>query len=158
PTFTPPASCTEDSKGNMNLNRRDLLKVGLFGSAALMLPAERVARTKLAEANRMPQSKLPQPFTMPWAKPPLATKTPVGGTDYFTIYQRQQQVRILPDKLTTIWGYADGVNSGAVTPGPTIMVDQKRPAVVRQVCALPGTHPQIGYQVWTSTHLHGSCS
>ena len=48
----------------MDLSRRDLLKVGLFSSAALMLPAERVARTKLAIANRMPQSKLPAPFTM----------------------------------------------------------------------------------------------
>jgi spore coat protein A len=142
----------------MELSRRDLLKVGLFGSAAMMLPAERIARTQLAVNNRMPQSKLPAPFTMGWQKPPLATKTPVGNTDYFTIYQRQAQVQILPDKLTTIWGYADGVNGAAITPGPTIMVDQKRPAVVRQVCELPDRHPEKGYQVWTSTHLHGSCS
>jgi FtsP/CotA-like multicopper oxidase with cupredoxin domain len=142
----------------MELSRRDLLKVGLFGSAALMLPAERIARTQLAIANRMPQSKLPAPFTMGWQTPPLATKTAVGGTDYFTIYQRQAQVKILPDKLTTIWGYADGVNGAAITPGPTIMVDQKRPAIVRQVCELPDRHPEKGYQVWTSTHLHGSCS
>jgi spore coat protein A len=142
----------------MELSRRDLMKVGLFGSAALMLPAERIARTQLAIGNRMPQSKLPAPFTMGWQTPPLATKTPVGDTDYFTIYQRQAQVKILPDKLTTIWGYADGVNGAAITPGPTIMVDQKRPAVVRQVCELPDKHPQLGYQVWSSTHLHGSCS
>ncbi|MEA2392778.1 MAG: hypothetical protein QOJ82_669, partial [Solirubrobacteraceae bacterium] len=32
----------------MVLNRRELLKLGLFSSAALMLPAERVARTQLA--------------------------------------------------------------------------------------------------------------
>src|SRR3954466_5350059 len=158
PHLAPPASCTEDSKGIMELSRRDLLKVGLFGSAAMMLPAERIARTQLAINNRMPQSKLPAPFTMGWQKPPLATKTPVGNTDYFTIYQRQAQVQILPDKLTTIWGYADGVNGAAITPGPTIMVDQKRPAVVRQVCDLPDRHPEKGYQVWTSTHLHGSCS
>src|SRR3954468_9105469 len=158
PHLAPPASCTEDSKGIMELSRRDLLKVGLFGSAAMMLPAERIARTQLAISNRMPQSKLPAPFTMGWQKPPLATKTPVGNTDYFTIYQRQAQVQILPDKLTTIWGYADGVNGAAITPGPTIMVDQKRPAVVRQVCELPDRHPEKGYQVWTSTHLHGSCS
>jgi FtsP/CotA-like multicopper oxidase with cupredoxin domain len=142
----------------MQLSRRDLLKVGLFSSAALMLPAERIARTQLAIANRMPQSGLPEPFTMAWQTPPLATKASVGATDYFTIYQRQAQVRILPDKLTTIWGYADGVNGGAITPGPTIMVDQGRPAVVRQVCELPDRHPEKGYQVWTSTHLHGSCS
>ena len=40
------------------LSRRDLLKLGLFGSAALLLPAERVARTALAEANRIPESRL----------------------------------------------------------------------------------------------------
>jgi len=39
----------------MELSRRDLLKLGLFGSAALLLPAERVARTALAEANRIPE-------------------------------------------------------------------------------------------------------
>ena len=70
PASRPPPSCTEDSKGIMELSRRDLLKVGLFSSAALMLPAERVARTKLAVANRLPQSKLPEPFTLPWKTPP----------------------------------------------------------------------------------------
>src|ERR687885_401311 len=101
----------------MQLSRRDLLKVGLFSSAALVLPAERIARTQLAVSDRMPQSKLPAPFTLPFQKPPEATKTSFGDTDYFTIYQRQPQVNILPDR-----------------------------------------HPELGYQVWTSTHLHGSCS
>jgi spore coat protein A, manganese oxidase len=142
----------------MQLSRRDLLKVGLFSSAALVLPAERIARTQLAVADRMPQSKLPEPFTMPWQTPPVAHKTAVGNTDYFAIYQRQSQVKILPDRLTTIWGYADGANGAPVTPGPTIYVDQGRPAVVRQMCELPERHPELGYQVWTSTHLHGSCS
>src|ERR687885_505160 len=142
----------------MQLSRRDLLKVGLFSSAALVLPAERIARTQLAVSDRMPQSKLPAPFTMPFQKPPVATKTSFGDTDYFTIYQRQAQVNILPDRPTTIWGYADGVSGAGVTPGPTIYVDQNRPAVVRQVNLLPERHPELGYQVWTSTHLHGSCS
>src|SRR3954468_23758905 len=143
----------------MELSRRDLLKVGLFGSAALMLPAERIARAKLALDNRMPQSLLPKPFTMPFAKPELAVKTTDGITDYFWLRQAQGQVNILPDKTkpTTIWGYANRFGAPC-TPGPTIMVDQGRPAVVRQANDLPGTHPQLGYQVWTSTHLHGSCS
>ena len=136
----------------MNLSRRDLLKVGLFSSAALMLPAERVARTKLAIANRLPQSKLPAPFTMGWKTPPAAPKVSVGDTDYFTITQQQVKAQILPDRQTTIWGY------NGMTPGPTIYVDQHRKAVVRQICALPDRHPELGYNVWTSTHLHGSCS
>ena len=143
----------------MELSRRDLLKVGLFGSAALMLPAERIARAKLALDNRMPQSLLPQPFTMPFAKPELALKSTDGITDYFWLRQAQGQVNILPDKTkpTTIWGYANRFGAPC-TPGPTIMVDQGRPAVVRQANDLPDKHPQLGYQVWTSTHLHGSCS
>jgi FtsP/CotA-like multicopper oxidase with cupredoxin domain len=136
----------------MQLSRRDLLKVGLFSSAALMLPAERVARTKLAIANRLPQSKLPAPFSMPWKTPPAAPKVSVGDTDYFTITQQQVKAQILPDRQTTIWGY------NGMTPGPTIYVDQHRKAVVRQICALPERHPELGYNVWTSTHLHGSCS
>ena len=43
----------------MNLSRRDLLKVGLFSSAALMLPAERIARTQLALTNRIPAEPAP---------------------------------------------------------------------------------------------------
>ena len=136
----------------MNLSRRDLLKVGLFSSAALMLPAERVARTKLAIANRLPQSKLPAPFTMGWKTPPAAPKVSIGDTDYFTITQQQVKAQILPDRQTTIWGY------NGMTPGPTLYVDQHRKAVVRQICALPDRHPELGYNVWTSTHLHGSCS
>src|SRR3954469_13524266 len=153
PHLAPPASCTEDSKGIMQLSRRDLLKVGLFSSAALMLPAERIARTQLAIANRIPQSQLPKPFTMDFKIPPRAQPVGQAGlTDYYVLRQEQRKVNILPDRQTTIWGY-----NGA-TPGPTIYASQGRNAVVRQICALPDTHPTLGYNVWTSTHLHGSCS
>jgi FtsP/CotA-like multicopper oxidase with cupredoxin domain len=137
----------------MNLSRRDLLKVGLFSSAALMLPAERIARTQLAIANRIPQSELPKPFTMDFKIPPRAQPVgQVGLTDYYVLRQEQRKVNILPDRQTTIWGY------NGSTPGPTIYASQGRNAVVRQICALPDTHPTLGYNVWTSTHLHGSCS
>src|SRR3954452_8061988 len=137
----------------MQLSRRDLLKVGLFSSAALMLPAERIARTQLAIANRMPQSELPAPFTMDWKVPPKAQLAGQDGlTDYYVLRQEQRRVNILPDRQTTIWGY------NGSTPGPTIYAQQGRNAVVRQICALPDTHPELGYNVWTSTHLHGSCS
>jgi len=147
----------------MQLSRRDLLKVGLFSSAALMLPAERVARTQLAIANRMPQSGLPEFFSLPFARPPRAVpSSSVGDTDYFELRQEAAQVPILgPGRPTTeIWGYNDlhGPTGHATTPGPTIHVEKGRKAVVRQINALPGRHPRWGYQVWTSTHLHGSCS
>jgi FtsP/CotA-like multicopper oxidase with cupredoxin domain len=89
---------------------------------------------------------------MGWKTPLAAPKVSVGDTDYFTITQQQVKAQILPDRQTTIWGY------NGMTPGPTIYVDQHRKAVVRQICALPDRHPELGYNVWTSTHLHGSCS
>jgi FtsP/CotA-like multicopper oxidase with cupredoxin domain len=139
----------------MQLSRRDLLKVGLFSSAALMLPAERVARTQLAIANRMPQSGLPEPFSLPFAKPPvLPTFAQSADTDYYLIKQQQVERSILgPGRpSTTIWGY------NGITPGPTIMARRGRKAVVRQINELPRKHEAWGYPVWTSTHLHGSAS
>src|SRR3712207_4276589 len=138
---------------SMSMNRRDLLKLGLFSSAALALPAERVARTQLAVDNRLAQSALPQPFTVPFATPPvLAPVFEDAGTAYYDIVQQQVQAEIIPGLKTTIWGY------NGITPGPTIMNRQGQQAVVRQANNLPDVHPQLRYNVWTSTHLHGSCS
>src|SRR3954469_10139179 len=137
----------------MDFSRRDLLKLGVFGSAALMLPLERVARTELPLTNRIPASQLPKPFTVPFAKPPVLQ--PVfedATTAYYELVQQQTKVEILPGLQTTIWGY------NGITPGPTIMNRQGQAAVVRQTNRLPGVHPTLRYNVWTSTHLHGSCS
>ena len=135
------------------LDRRELLKVGLFGSAALALPAERLARTQVALSNRIAESALPQPFTIPFKTPPvLVPDFQSLHHDYYTITQRQAQAEILPGKLTDIWGY------NGITPGPTIVNTQGRQAVVQHVNDLPLVHPTLRYNVWTSTHLHGSCS
>src|SRR4051795_12390346 len=137
----------------MELRRRELLKLGLFGSAALMLPVERVARTKLAVNNRIPASQLPKPFTAAFQVPPIAV--PVQSTettDIYSLVQQQKSVDILPGLKTDIWGY------NGVTPGPTIKVAQGRETIVRQANALPGLHPTLRYKPWTSTHLHGSAS
>jgi FtsP/CotA-like multicopper oxidase with cupredoxin domain len=137
----------------MNLSRRDLLKVGLFSSAALMLPAERIARTQLALTNRIPESQLPAPFTVPFATPPvLQPEYQTAEWAYYSIEQRQVQAEILPGLRTTIWGY------NGITPGPTIVNQQGQQALVRQINRLPDVHPFLRYNVWTSTHLHGSCS
>jgi FtsP/CotA-like multicopper oxidase with cupredoxin domain len=137
----------------MQLSRRDLLKLGVFGSAALLLPAERIARTQLAIADRIPASRLPQPFTVPFAVPPVATPVArTADTDLYSLAQVERPVEILPGLQTPIWGY-DGI-----TPGPTIVVPQGRKTLVRQLCDLPAVHPTLRYNVWTSTHLHGSAS
>ncbi len=135
------------------MNRRELMKLGLFSSAALALPVERVARTQVALSNRIATSELPQPFTIPFTTPPvLVPDRQTQNYDYYTLTQRQAQAEILPGKLTDIWGY------NGITPGPTIMNTQGRHAVVQQINNLPEIHPTLRYNVWTSTHLHGSCS
>ena len=135
------------------LDRRDLLKLGVFGTAALALPAERLARTQIALSNRIAQSALPQPFTIPFKVPPVLTPDrQTQNFDYYEIHQRQAPAEILPGKLTDVWGY------NGITPGPTIMNTQGRHAVVQQINDLPSIHPTLRYNVWTSTHLHGSCS
>src|SRR3954466_12418267 len=137
----------------MELNRRDLLKLGFFGSAALMLPAERIARTQLAIADRIPASRLPQPFPVRCAVPPVASPgARTADTDLYSIAQMEAPVEILPGLKTPIWGY------NGITPGPTIVVPQGRKTLVRHLCDLPAVHPTLRYNVWTSTHLHGSAS
>ena len=128
----------------MGLNRRDVLKLGLFSSAALMLPAERLARAKLAVADRMPTSRLPKPFTVPFATPPVLEPALRGSaSDYYDIVQKQAGVEILPGYTTQIWGY------NGITPGPTIKVRRGRKSVVRQANNLPDVHPTQRYNVWT---------
>jgi spore coat protein A, manganese oxidase len=137
----------------MGLNRRELLKLGLFGSAALMLPAERVARTQLAIANRIPASRLPRPFTIPFRVPPVLQPVRTDATtDYYELTQMQVSTEILPGLQTDVWGY------NGVVPGPTIRARRNRPTVVRQRNELPDVHPTLRYTPYTSTHLHGSPS
>ncbi|MGI8729014.1 MAG: multicopper oxidase family protein [Solirubrobacteraceae bacterium] len=135
------------------MNRREIMKLGLFASAALALPVERVARTQVALDNRIAASALPEPFTIPFKTPPVLTpQRQTQGHDYYSITQRQASVEILPGKRTDVWGY------NGIMPGPTIVNHQGRRAVVQQVNDLPSVHPTLRYNVWSSTHLHGSAS
>jgi spore coat protein A, manganese oxidase len=125
----------------------------MFSSAALMLPAERVARTQLAVQNRIPQSQLPQPFSVAFAKPDVLSPVAQSATtDYYILTQKQVSAQILPGLHTDVWGY------NGLVPGPTIVANRGRKAIVRQICDLPEQHPTLRYDVWTSTHLHGSAS
>jgi spore coat protein A len=127
--------------------------LGLAGGAALMLPLERLARTRLLAENRLAESALPAPFQVPLTTPPVLSPARANApTDLYEIRQRAAQVEILPGLRTTIFGY------NGVTPGPTIKVRRGRQTVVRQINELPATHPTLGYPVATSTHLHGNAS
>jgi FtsP/CotA-like multicopper oxidase with cupredoxin domain len=133
----------------MNLSRRDALKLSALASAALGLPLSRTVST--ASQNRLAASGLPRPFTTPFGIPPVLT--PVSSdatTDYYELEMRQGLASIVPGLSTPIWGY------NGIAPGPTIVNRKGRKTVVRQTNSLPAQHPQLGYQPWTSVHLHGS--
>jgi spore coat protein A len=137
----------------MALTRRNLLKAGVLGSAALVLPTERAARTAAAVVNRIPASRLPRPFTVPLAVAPvLQPVRRTATTDYYLVTMRKASVEIIPGLRTDIWGY------NGIAPGPTIKVQQGREAVVRQINQLPDSHPTLLYRPDTSVHLHGSAS
>jgi spore coat protein A, manganese oxidase len=139
--------------GEVQLTRKEMLKLGLLGSAALVLPLERTARTRLRISNRLPQSSLPTPFEASFAMPPVAVPVRrTATTDFYQITMKAAQVEILPGKRTLIFGY-DGI-----TPGPTIKADIGRTVVVRQINQLPRIHPTLRYECTTSVHLHGNAS
>jgi spore coat protein A, manganese oxidase len=138
----------------MELSRRDLLKYGLLGSAAMLLPLERVARTQLLLSDRMPASGLPRPYELPFGTPPVAHGTTIGNTDVYHMHMQAVKANVLgPGRpATTIWGY------GGTTPGPTIKVKRGRRVAVRHCHELPAPHPDQRYPSTTSVHLHGSAS
>ncbi len=137
----------------MGLSRRDVLKMGVLGGAALALPLERVASAKSLLDNRMASSVLPKPFTVPFTIPPVAVPHRSDATtDYYKIWMRETTAEILPGFQTPVFAY-----NGSV-PGPTVKVNQGREVVIRHLNALPAKHPVLGYVPWTSVHLHGSAS
>jgi spore coat protein A, manganese oxidase len=135
------------------LTRRDVIKAGIFGGAALALPLQRVVSGQSAFDNRMAASKLPRPFTTPFVTPPVAVPYRTDETtDYYKMYMKSVQTEIIPGYQTTLFAYEGTV------PGPTVKVNRGRKVVVRHCNTLPNVHPTLGYEPWTSVHLHGSAS
>ncbi|MCW2647701.1 MAG: multicopper oxidase family protein [Pseudonocardiales bacterium] len=137
----------------MTVPRRDVLKVGVFGGAALLLPLERTVGAQSALPPRLASSKLPAPFTVPFSVPPvLRTFRTDSTTDYYKVHMMAFQAEVIPGLHTVLWGY-----NGSV-PGPTVHVNQGRRTVMRQINNLPRQHPTLGFTPWTSVHLHGAPS
>jgi len=145
----------------MELSRRDLIKLGLLGSAALYLPVERFARA----ADKISLLSLPTPYTIPLAIPGSinASALPVGSDGYrsLTMTMQPRTVSMLgaARPSSTVWAYTHGnlVN-------PTIHVRKGQPLRITHVNELFGAHPVAGYNPMhgvrggTSVHLHGSAS
>jgi len=125
------------------LNRRDLLKAGLFSSTAMLhLGGARFNSWALdggknpGNPNVIPfQASLPIPVTKTPVSPATLPGVPLFNdgipTDYFSVNVHQALVQLLPGKQTLIWGY-DGI-----TPGPTFQARLGRRIVVRQTNNLP---------------------
>src|ERR671917_2025851 len=130
-----------------SLNRRDVLKVSLAGTAAMALPYQAVLSAK--SASELDTKRMPRPYVAPYT-----------GTDYYKIEQKPTQVEFIKGVKTTMWGY------NGLVPGPTIRVyqdsyvntGQSRRVVMQQINSRPAKHPTMGYVPWTSPHLHGSPS
>src|SRR4051794_27572483 len=134
------------------MSRRDALKLGALGSAALLLPFERRALTGTS-VTRLAASKLPKPFTLPFAVPPVLQPIKRDETtDYYQLWQQETSVQIIPGFQTRIYGY------NGITPGPTVVAQRGRPVVMQQINALPAENTKFRYTPWTSTQLHGSAS
>lgn len=133
-----------------SLSRRDLLRLGAFGAAALTLPAQRLLSAK--SASRIASSSLPRPYGVPFTAPAVLQPVRVDEAAHRVFYEVRQRAflgEILPGVRTPLWGY-----NGSV-PGPTIRARRGWETVVRQINELPARHPTLGYTPWTSTHLHG---
>ena len=149
----------------VDLSRRDVLKLGVLGSAALLLPIERVARTASATAGRLQRRRPRRPkyksvlTVQPAAVP--TSRSAIDKIDFYDMVMRESPVNILnvpggkkqDYPLTRIWGY------NGITPGPNIHVEQGQRTIVRHLNGFKGKlHPTLKYEPWTSVHLHGSAS
>ena len=119
--------------------RKDMLKMSLLGSAALLLPFERMALTKNGGTRLR---DLPAAFDAELPIPPILN--PVRRTkemDFYEVTMKKADVEIIPGKKTQIWGYE------GITPGPTFKTRSNRKIQVRYKNDLPNP---------MTTHTHGA--
>lgn len=122
----------------MEMTRKEMLKLGLLGRAALFLPLQRAAQTAGVE----PLRRLPRPFQAELPVPRQLRPTSASATtDFYEITAKEAAADILPGLQTEVWGY-DGS-----FPGPLIKARRGREVVVRH---------SNGLSVDTSVHLHGA--
>src|SRR3712207_6259772 len=108
-----------------SLTRRDALKIGAFGAAAVSLPL--ATKVSAGSISTLSSSKL-VPYKTAFSTPPLAQSIPVGDArrplkwrnadvDYYRLEQKEFTAQILAGVNTKLFGYNGHV------PGPTIRVN-----------------------------------
>ena len=132
------------------LNRRDLMKLGLYGGSAGMLHLTRLnsgglswALDEIKSQSRFsPNVLTTKPFTTPLPIPPVLTPVNpstlpgvpfIPGATYYELHMRQGTAQLLPGAATGIWGY------NGTYLAPTIEARIGEIVVVRQHNDLPVT-------------------
>ncbi len=135
------------------LSRRDLMRAGVFVGAAMSLPLQRWVSGQSTTSRRIGETQLPAPFSVPFSRPPVSVPIrSAGGAEYHRIVMAPVQAEVLPGYRTTLYAY-----NGSV-PGPTIRATRGTPIWARFVNQLPAQHARLGYEPYTSVHLHGNPS
>ena len=126
----------------VEFTRRRLLKGGLIGGSAIVLPVAQFARVAISsESDPTIASPPVARFAVPLAIPPtIAPTRSVGTTDFYDVTEFVAEARILPGLRTPVWTY------NGITPGPTFDTVKGRESRVTITNHLG---------VPTSTHLHG---
>ena len=144
----------------MELDRRDVLKLGGLGAAGvaagIVLPSRDI---EAATASQIDPAYLPDVFATPFVVPPVlrprrSVREDDGAwCDYYMLSEKMLNASILKGGRTTqMFGYE------GIVPGPTIKATQGRRARLLVRNQLPPRHPVIGHESSTSVHLHGSAS
>jgi spore coat protein A len=142
----------------MTITRRQAMQIGgigIIGAFGLAVPLRSVdakSASQLALRN-MPkpyQATLKVPTVLPYSQ---TTRDADGSVRrHYRIQQKLGSASIVPGLSTPILGY------NGTFPGPTIKVNQGERISLMMDNVLPLLHPQWGYRLDTSTHLHGSAS
>ncbi|WP_458781300.1 multicopper oxidase family protein [Arthrobacter sp. D3-16] len=142
----------------MSISRRQAMQIGgigIIGAFGLAVPLQSV---DAKSASRLDPRNMPKPYqralTIPEVLRPHQTTVDADGSTrhHYRIQQKLSSANIVPGLSTPILGY------NGTFPGPTIKVDQGERITLMMDNVLPLLHPQWGYRLDTSTHLHGSAS
>ncbi|WP_159827789.1 multicopper oxidase family protein [Arthrobacter sp. 9AX] len=142
----------------MTITRRQAMQIGgigIVGAFGLAVPLRSV---DAKSASRLAPQNMPKPYQrtlmVPSVLPYLKTTRDADGhiRRHYRIKQQLGSANIVPGLSTPILGY------NGTFPGPTISVDQGERISLMMDNVLPLLHPQWGYRLDTSTHLHGSAS
>ena len=124
----------------MDLNRRDLIKLGVLTTAALAVPKAASAYSSYTSGDGAMTA--PAPFQQALTQPPLLAPVRSDSyADYYELTSARTAATILPGVSTPVSGY-----NGSYL-GPTLRVRSGRTSVV--------THTN-GIAVPTSVHTHGA--